>query len=133
MDEAKRGRLQFTVRSLLLVTAAVAVLLVPVTWVTRERQQMLRAQREILLAREVALRSIVHEQDRLLGKAGSPPKVVAPRISSSPERNLPLADKPPAIEKLQHENADLRQQLEQLRREMETLRNPEAPTGKPGR
>jgi len=42
MDEAKRGRLQFSVRTLLLVTTAVALLLVPVAWVARERQQMLR-------------------------------------------------------------------------------------------
>ena len=33
MGEAKRGRLQFSVRTLLLVTAAVALLLVPVAWV----------------------------------------------------------------------------------------------------
>ena len=133
MGEAKRGRLQFSVRTLLLVTAAVALLLVPVAWVAHERQQMMRAQQEILLAREVALRSLVREQQRLLSKAVSPPEDVAPQVSSSPDRNLPLAEKLPAIEQLRHENADLRQQLEQLRREVETLKNPAKPTSKPGR
>ena len=66
MDEAKRGGLQFSVRMFLLVTAAVALLLVPVAWVAREGQQLMRAQQEILLAREVALRSVVREQQRLL-------------------------------------------------------------------
>lgn len=133
MDEAKRGGLQFSVRTLLLVTAAVALLLVPVAWVARERQQLMRAQQEILLAREVALRSVVREQQRLRGEAASPPEDVAPQVSSSPDRNLPLAEKLPAIEQLRHENADLRQQLEQLRREVETLKNPVKPTSKPGR
>jgi len=133
MDEAKRGRLQFSVRTFLLVTAAVALLLVPVAWVTRERQQLVRAQQEILLAREVALRSVVREQQRRRGKAASPPEAVAPQFSMIPDRNLPLAEKLPAIEQLRHENADLRQQLEQLRREVETLKNPSQPTSKPGR
>jgi len=133
MDEAKRGGLQFSVRTLLLVTAAVALLLVPVAWVARERQQMMRAQQEILLAREVALRSLVREQQRLLSKAASPREDVAPQLASSPDRNLPLAEKLPAIEQLRHENADLRQQLEQLRREVEMLENPAKSTSKPGR
>jgi predicted RNase H-like nuclease (RuvC/YqgF family) len=111
----------------------VVLLLVPVAWVARERQQLMRAQQEILLAREVALRSVVREQQRLRGEAASPPEDVAPQIASSPDRNLPLAEKLPAIEQLRHENADLRQQLEQLRREVETLKNPAKPTSKPGR
>jgi hypothetical protein len=53
MDEAKRGRWQFSARSLLLVTAAVALLLAPVAWVARERQQMTRARQEILLCDQV--------------------------------------------------------------------------------
>jgi len=123
MDEAKRGRWQFSVRALLLVTAAVALLLTPVVWVAREHQQLMRAQQEILLAREVALRSAVLEQQRLLSKTAPPRGAVTPQPSSSPDRNLPLAEKLPAIEQLRHENADLRQQLEQLRREVEALKN----------
>ena len=131
MDEAKRGRWQFSVRSLLLVTAAVALLLVPVAWVTRERQQMLLAQREILPARELALRSAVLEHQRRLSQAVSPSSDFAPRVSSGPDRNLAQAEKLPALEQLKQENADLRQRLEQLRREVETLKNLAKPEGKP--
>ena len=132
MDEVKRGRLQLSVRTLLLVTAAVALLLVPVAWVARERHQLMQAQQEVLLAREVALRSLVREQERRLSKSATPPESVATRVSSSPDRNPPLAEKSPAIELLRHENADLRQQLEQLRREVETLKSPANPPGRPG-
>jgi predicted RNase H-like nuclease (RuvC/YqgF family) len=131
MDEVQRGRWQFSVRTLLLVTAAVALLLVPVVWVARERQQMMRAQQDILRAREVALRSAVREQERLQSKAAPSPAGAAP-LSSSADRNLPTAKKLPVIEQLRRENTDLRQQLEQLRRELETLRNPAKSTSRPG-
>jgi len=133
MDEARRRRWQFSVRTLLLVTAAVALLLVPVAWVARERQQMMRLQREILVAREVALRSVVREQQRLLSKAAPPSEEIAPRGSSSPDSNPPLAEKSPVIEQLRHENADLREQIAQLRREVETLKNPAKSSSTPGR
>jgi hypothetical protein len=130
MNEANRGRWQFSVRTLLLVTVAVALLLVPVAWVTRERQEMMRARQEILLAREVALRSLVREQQRRREEAASLPQNVTPQAPSSPARNLPLAAKSPAIEQLRHENEGLRQQLEQLRLEVEALKNPAMSTGK---
>jgi hypothetical protein len=131
MDEAKRGSWQFSVRTLLLVTAAVGLLLVPVAWVARERQQMMRLQHDILIAREDALRSVVREEQRRRGKAVSLPEDVAPQVSSSLDRNLPRAEKSPAIEQLRQENANLRQQLEQLRREVETLKNPAKPANEP--
>ena len=84
MDEAKRGRLQFSVRTLLLVTAAAALLLVPVAWVTRERRQMMLAQQEILLAREVALRSVVREQRAPPRNSGTRPLRIAPRRRFKP-------------------------------------------------
>ena len=64
MDRAFHGKWQFTLRSLLLVTAAVALLMVPVAWVARERRQLLMTQQEILLARQVALESVVREEQR---------------------------------------------------------------------
>jgi hypothetical protein len=59
------SRFQFSLRSLLLVTAAIALLLVPVAWVARERMQRMRVQEALLQAREVALRSVVREGQRL--------------------------------------------------------------------
>jgi len=133
MDEAKRGGFQFSTRTLMLVTATLALLLVPVAWVTSERQQMLLLQQNILRAREVALRSVVREEERRRGEPESPPENATPQASPSRDRDLPLKEKAPAMEKLQRENADLRRQLEQLRREVEQLRNLAKPQGKPGR
>jgi cell division protein FtsB len=93
------SRFRFSLRTLMLVTAAIALLLVPVAWVARERMQMMRAQEALLQAREVALRSVVREGQRL------------PRQSE-------------AMEQLRRENADLKQQVEQLRRQVEQLRSP---------
>jgi predicted RNase H-like nuclease (RuvC/YqgF family) len=93
------SRFRFSVRTLMLVTAAIALLLVPVAWVTRERLQMMRAQEALLQAREVALRSIVREGQRLPSQSET-------------------------MEQLRRENADLKQQVEQLRREVEQLKSP---------
>ncbi len=87
-------RFQFSLRTLLLLTAAIALLLVPVAWTTRERMQMMRAQEAVLQAREVALRSVVREGQRL------------PRRSQT-------------LEQLRRENEDLKQRVEQLRRKVE--------------
>jgi hypothetical protein len=92
-------RFQFSVRTLLFVTAAIALLLVPMAWVTRERMAMLRAQEAILQAREVALRSVVREGQQLSRESQ-------------------------AMEQLRRENAGLKQQVEQLRREVELLKSP---------
>jgi hypothetical protein len=92
-------RIRFSVRTLLLVTAAIALLLVPVVWVTRERMQMMRAQEAILQAREVALRSVVRQREQ-----------------SSLKSQF--------MEQLERENADLKQQVEQLRRQVEQLKSP---------
>lgn len=92
------SRFQFSVRTLLLVTAAIAVLLVPVVWVTRERMQMMRGKDAILQAREVALRSVVREGQQLSLQSQT-------------------------MQQLRRENADLKQQVEQLRREVEHLKS----------
>ena len=51
------SRFQFSVRSLLVMTAVLAFSLAPVVWVTRERRQMLRA-------REEAIRSVLLAERR---------------------------------------------------------------------
>ena len=60
---------------------------------------MMRAEQAILQAREVALRSVVREGQRL------------PRRSQTEEE-------------LRRENADLKQQVEQLQRQVEQLKSP---------
>jgi hypothetical protein len=110
-------------RSLLLLTACMALLMVPVVWVTRNQRRMMRAQREMLQAREVALRSVIHEQARRFKSASLPVVNGATRTAPSLEPNSPPAEETAAVEQLRHENEGLKQQLEQLRREVETLKS----------
>jgi hypothetical protein len=100
----RRIRFQFSLRRFLLVTAATACLLVPVAWVARERQQAMRAREAILEARELALRSVVRENQRQ-------------RI----ER--------PDLARLRLENEDLKKRVEELLRQVEQLRASTAPGG----
>ena len=70
------GRFQFSVRSLLIMTAVLAVSLAPVVWVTRERRQMLRA-------REEAIRSVLlAERHRVELRAKRARMPQAPRSSA---------------------------------------------------
>ena len=106
MIEMGRKRFQFSLRTLLLATLAVALLLVPLAWVSRERQKMLAARDAMLQARELAVRSVVLEGQRRRDETG-------------------------AVQRLERENADLRQELTRLRRELEALRNTAQLPGKP--
>jgi len=59
MRRANARRFQFSVRSLLVITGVLALLMVPAASLTRERQQMLQAREALLHAREQALRAVV--------------------------------------------------------------------------
>ena len=120
MDHSRPGRFQFSIRSLLFLTAAAALLLVPVAWVARERRQMVLAQHGILEAREVALRSVVREQARRDHALSSPPARLAAAGTG-------------AIEHLKRENAELQRQVKELHRELERLRDSPERAGTPGR
>jgi uncharacterized protein HemX len=108
-----RNRFQFSLRTLLLVTLALALLLVPVTWVSREREQMIRARYAILEAREEALRSVVLEEQRRLNQGHT--GVI--------EKDAEV------MQRLDRENKSLRQQVNELRREVEQLRTSLKPLG----
>jgi hypothetical protein len=103
----ERTRFQYSLRTLLLATLAVALLLVPVAWVGRERQEMMRARAAILEAREVALRSAVLEEQRRLDQQHKP---------AAEEESA-------ALRRLERENTRLREQVEELLREIEQLKN----------
>lgn len=110
MDDSPRSRFQFSIRTLLLLTVVSALLLVPVAWVARERRQMVLAQRDILLAREVALRSVVREETRrqqMLSTGWPPPTQLDART----------------LEDLKRENESLKQEVKQLRLELNLLRH----------
>jgi hypothetical protein len=102
------------------VTAAVALLLVPVAWVARERQQMVQARLEILAAREDALRSFVREHELRQQHLSAPSSQPAPAITGE-------------LESVRRENAELKEQVKQLRSELERLRSEGRPAGPPNR
>jgi hypothetical protein len=111
-------RFQFSVRSLLAMTAVLALSLAPVVWVTRERQQMLRA-------REEAIRSVLLAERRRveLRAKGGP-------IGTSPDElgtDMVTTEVPPVspevlIEHLRRENDELKDTVDSLRQEVERLR-----------
>ena len=131
-----RPRFQYSLRTLFAVTAIVALLLVPIVWVARERQQM-------LLAREAALRAVVlAEHDRAIAvevergtrfraRSGMelPPaeESVGQSADNPPGQNVPQAPqavnaRPPVVEQLLRENAELKETVANLRREIERLK-----------
>ncbi len=87
----------------MLASVVVAILLVPVAWVTRERRQMLMMRDEILRAREVALASVVREEEARAKQAA------AQAASAS-------------VMELERKNADLRTQIEDLKHEIRSLK-----------
>jgi hypothetical protein len=127
MHHGEPVRLQFSLRTLLLITAAVAVLLVPFAWVARERQEAMRARDAMLHAREVALRSVVVEGERRRREAML---LHESRVSEgSPSRERSSQTTQGSVEQLQRVNADLRQEIAQLRRQVEQLTNQNSPAG----
>lgn len=135
MESECPRRLQFSVGSLLAVTGALAFLLVPVAWVARERQQMLRARDRMLQAREVALHSVVlatEHNTKLrseieLRQANSPPTLERASGSAliAPDSNLKRTVDfgTELVERLRRENSDLRNEVALLRREVERLKS----------
>jgi len=136
MSGRPRFRFQYSLRTLFVVTAIVALLLVPVAWVARERQRMLEA-------REAALRAVVlAERDRVLavearyhaaihaqtGSALSPaarsddPSADNPFGSVARQAEKVPDTRPAAVEQLLRENSDLKKTVEQLHREIERLK-----------
>ncbi len=128
--ERERSSYQFSLRTMLLITAALALLLTPVAWVARERRQMMAAQGALLQAREAALRSVVREEQRRRDEA------IARLENAAPAGSLEL-DEPDApqkaasvLEQLLRENADLKLRIDQLQREVKRLeRNQPRPAG----
>ena len=118
---AGRPRLQFSLRSIMVLTAMTAILLVPLVWVARERERMMRAQAEVLRAREEALRAVVLAERAARATAGP-----VPTASSTTGASFPLSAKtnepPDLVERLQRENAELKAKVETLRREVEHLK-----------
>jgi hypothetical protein len=111
-------RTQFSVRSLLITTAVLAFSLAPVVWVTRERQQMLRA-------REEAIRSVILAERRRVELRGHGGPVGASTDEFGPDVNnasIPVVAPEILIEHLRRENDELKDTVDSLRHEVERLR-----------
>jgi hypothetical protein len=112
------NRFQFSVRSLLIMTAVLAISLAPVVWVTRERRQMLRA-------REEAIRSVLLAERRLveLRAKGGPNRARADEFG--PDRDtteVPSVSPEVLIEHLRRENDELKDTVDSLRQDVQRLR-----------
>jgi hypothetical protein len=128
MRATLRRRFQFTLRSLMILTAAVAILITPVAWVVRVRQRMIQA-------REDALRAMVLEQYYRSHRPAELPAAPA-ELASKEARGGPAPPTPPPaapaqaaalIERLRRENAELKATIERLRRQVERLQAAQRP------
>jgi hypothetical protein len=108
-------------RSLLFVVAIVALSLVPMAWVERQRQRVLMARdeaiRAVILAERAGRRASDSAQDSPVpepadSSTGSPPEAVSRQSAPGIDPRSEL------IERLQKENAELRDTVERLRREV---------------
>jgi hypothetical protein len=112
------GRIQFSMRSLLIATALLAFSLAPVVWVTRERGQMLRA-------REEAIRSVILAERRRVELRGHGGPVGARADELGLDVNnasIPVVSPAILIEHLRRENDELKDTVDSLRHEVERLR-----------
>ena len=116
---AGRRWYQFSLRRLLMVTPILALVLVPVVWVSRERQQLLRARDEAVRAVILAERYRSELKKREAADPAQPGPAEVPG-AEKPESARP-AGASALIERLRRENAELKQTIERLRREVERL------------
>ena len=111
-------RFQLSVRSLLLMTAVLAVSLAPVVWVTRERRQMLRAREEAI--RSVLLAERRRAELRAKGTlAGTGTEEIGSEIDTT---EVPTVPTQVLIEHLRRENNELKDTVDSLRQEVQSLR-----------
>jgi hypothetical protein len=114
-------RYRFSIRGLMVLTAVLALLLVPVVWVAREREQVLRAREEALRAVVLAerhRRAVVLAQ-QIDKKPAFRPAVGLPEPADAPPQS---SDVSALIERLQRENAALKETVVRLRSEVERLK-----------
>jgi hypothetical protein len=113
-----RKRFQFSLRSIMVLMALSAISLVPIVWVARERQQMIQAREEVLRAREEAVRAVVLAERAARGEA----VVDTTKTKPDPRQSAKADPRDDLIGRLQRENAELKAQVETLRRDVERLR-----------
>jgi cell division protein FtsB len=108
-----RSRFQYSVGTLTMMVAVLAVLLAPVAWMARERQLMTLRARAAQRAQAQALRALALQRANPVG--GRVARPAAQPVQSA-------AAGSDRIEQLQQENTELRETVESLRRELERLK-----------
>jgi hypothetical protein len=131
MNLGEPGKYQFSVRTMMLVIAGASFLLASLAWVMRDRQQQRQALLLALQAREVALRSVILEEQRRSSMAIGRFENAAAKASSSGEHDLSANSGLESIKRLERENADLRRQISLLGREIDRLKSPTRPHDTP--
>jgi predicted RNase H-like nuclease (RuvC/YqgF family) len=114
-------RYQFSVGSLLVVTAILAVLLVPIAWVANQREQMRLAREEAIRAVILAERYRSEVKERTVNNGF--PVGQAERRGSSRQTDPVPPDADARIEQLERENAELKDAVARLRSEVERLKS----------
>jgi hypothetical protein len=130
MELSSVKRFQFSIRSLLMVTAVLALTLVPVAWVNREREQMRRLQVSMHRAREEAIRSVLLAERRRadsLARGGKTSAASDEPDSDAGVTNVPSVPPEILIEHLRRENNELKDTVDSLRLEVERLRAAKPP------
>jgi hypothetical protein len=121
MKIVRPGRIQFSVRTLLIATAVLAFALAPFVWVTRERRRMLRA-------REEAIRAVILAERRrvdLLELKANGKTVGVSAVEFGTEAapgDIPVVSPEVLIEHLRLENDELKDTVDSLREEVKRLR-----------
>jgi hypothetical protein len=131
MEQGARRRFQFSLRSLLVTIVVVAFLLAPLAWVIREKRlQMLLARAELMQALAAERRAMLANQsarailDQTASRADEAGVSNSGSKSVVSQRGSALADvaPPSLVKELQRENAELKEKVELLRREVERLK-----------
>jgi hypothetical protein len=126
---ASRRRFQFSMRTLLIVVAMLALLLMPAAWVLREQQVAMVAEERLRQAQAVAERERNRAAMALAQQQFNRNSVARGLQEPVLDKGDPGLDrgKADSIEELRRENARLRAQVEALRGELERLRASKGP------
>lgn len=123
MELKERSKYQFSMRTMMLAIATVSALLAPFAWMMRDRQQQRQILMRALQAREVALRSVVLEEQRRGSLAISRRENATAGTSWRLDRNPSAPGGLESLKRLERENADLRRQVSLLSREVDRLKS----------
>jgi uncharacterized iron-regulated membrane protein len=114
---ATRRRFQFSLRSLLVLTGVLALLLTPLAWMLRQAEQLRRAREEAIHSMVLEQRYRAEQQKR---KSAEVTAIDRGGSSEAPQVTTPNSpDAAVQIDRVERENAELRKTVEILRREIQ--------------